>query len=450
MLAHLDKAKIRHLMTKDGYSTQTELAKAMGITKNQLSMILSDDFNPLKSNVQKLVGILGEDVLSAIDFNTKARSEQLSLEICGSTQRHPNPKKNYSIKSSARFPNGYIDVSKIKPRKKFNVLELFAGAGGLALALEEAGFNDVGLVEFDHHAAQTLRDNRPKWNVIEKDITEITATENGIYDYIPRDTEIDLLSGGYPCQAFSYAGKKRGMADTRGTLFYHYAKIMQQVKPKMFLVENVRGLTTHDHGRTLKTMIHTFESLGYDTTYRVLNAWDYGVAEKRERMVLIGIRNDLNIEYKFPEPHEYKPVLRDVLKNVPNSPGQRFSSAKEKVMSLVPPGGYWRDLPDKIARQYMGKSYYSGGGRTGMARRMSWDEPSLTLTTSPSQKQTERCHPDETRPFTTREYARIQSFPDSWKFSGGIGSVYKQIGNAVAVKFGRDIALSIIASLNQL
>ena len=97
----------------------------------------------------------------------------------------------------------------------------------------------------------------------------------------------------------------------------------------------------------------------------------------------------------------------------------------------------------------MGKSYYSGGGRTGMARRLSWEEPSLTLTTSPSQKQTERCHPVETRPFTTREYARIQGFPDSWHFFGGIGSIYSQIGNAVAVNFGKDIALSIINSLNQ-
>lgn len=449
MLAHLNKVKIRHLMNKDGYKTQTELAKTMGITKNQLSLILSDEFNPLKSSVQKLVGVLGEEVLDAFDFNSNKNSEQLSLGIYSNPKHNITPQQKYSIKDTAQFPVDYIDVSEVTPKKNFNVLELFAGAGGLALALEEAGFNDVGLVELDHHAAQTLRDNRPRWNVIEKDITEITSTENGIYDYIPRNTEIDLLSGGYPCQAFSYAGKKRGMADTRGTLFYHYAKIMEQVKPKMFLVENVRGLTTHDHGRTLKTMIKTFESLGYNTTYKVLNAWNYGVAEKRERMVLVGIRNDLNIKYRFPKPHIYKPVLKDVLKDVPDSPGQNFSPAKKKVMSLVPPGGYWRDLPEKIAKQYMGKSYYSGGGRTGMARRLSWNEPSLTLTTSPSQKQTERCHPDETRPFTTREYARIQSFPDSWNFSGGIGSVYKQIGNAVAVNFGKDIALSIVAALNQ-
>ncbi|MFT8438810.1 DNA cytosine methyltransferase [Oenococcus kitaharae] len=328
-------------------------------------------------------------------------------------------------------------------------MELFAGAGGLALGLEEAGFNDVGLLEFDKDACQTLRLNRPNWNVIEEDITKVTSDPKGVYNYIPKGTEIDLLSGGYPCQAFSYAGKKLGMEDTRGTLFYHYAKIMEQVKPKMFLVENVRGLTTHDHGRTLKTMIQVFENLGYKTTYQVLNAWDHGVAEKRERMVLVGIRNDLNITFQYPNKHDYKPVLKDVLQDVPDSAGMLYSEAKRKVMELVPAGGYWRDLPEAVAKSYMGKSYYSGGGRTGMARRISWDEPSLTLTTSPNQKQTERCHPDETRPFTTREYARIQSFPDSWQFSGGVGSIYKQIGNAVAVNFGKEIALAIINSLNQ-
>lgn len=435
MTAHFNKKKVRKLMNEKGFRTQVDLADELGITKNQLSVILADSFNPLKGSVQKLIDTLGEEVLGTIETDEEeAQSEQTFLNLDDST----------------KFPDGFLDISEVRPRRKFTNLELFAGAGGLALGLEEAGFSDLGLVEFDHHASETLRLNRPKWNVIEGDITKITSSENGIFDYIPRDVEVDLLSGGYPCQAFSYAGKKEGMADTRGTLFYHYAKIMEQVRPKMFLVENVRGLTTHDHGRTLKTMIDTFEGLGYDTTYRVLNAWDYGVAEKRERMVLIGIRNDLNITYQYPEPHSYKPVLRDVLQNVPDSPGQQFSESKREVMEQVPAGGYWRDLPEEVAKAYMGKSYYSGGGRTGMARRLSWDEPSLTLTTSPSQKQTERCHPDETRPFTTREYARIQSFPDDWQFAGGTGAVYKQIGNAVAVKFAAEVGRSIVASLNQL
>lgn len=427
----LDKDLIRQLMLEKNIKSQKELAKLMEISPGELSLILSNKFCPIKSNVEKLVNILGEKTLGTIKIQ---KPRQISL--------FENINK--------KFPDEVIDTSNITPKRQFNALELFAGAGGLALGLEEAGFQDVGLLELDHNACETLRLNRPNWNVIEEDITKITSSKNGIFNYIPENTTIDLLSGGYPCQSFSYAGKKMGLNDTRGTLFYHYAKIMKQVKPKMFLVENVKGLTTNDNGRTLKTMINVFENLGYKVTYKVLNAWDYGVAEKRERLVLIGIRNDLDISYRYPKSYDYKPVLKDVLKKVPASKGQKYSPAKAKIMKLVPQGGYWRDLPDEVAKEYMGKSYYSSGGRTGMARRMSWDEPSLTLTTSPSQKQTERCHPSETRPFTTREYARIQSFPDSWKFSGGVGEVYKQIGNAVAVNFGKEIALSVIASLNQL
>lgn len=433
MKTTLDKKEIHILMKKKGIKTQKQLAQAMGITENQLSVMLSSSFSPIKRNVAHLVSILGDDVIKSI----VPANKQLSIS---SSEKDEDPEI---------FPEDPIDVSNVVPKRQFTVLELFAGAGGLALALEQAGFNDVGLVEIDKHAADTLKLNRPHWNVINEDITKITANPKGIYQYISQDCEIDLLSGGYPCQSFSYAGKKMGLADTRGTLFYHYAKILAQVKPKMFVVENVKGLTTHDHGRTLATMIKVFENLGYKTTYKVLNAWDFGVAEKRERMILVGVRNDLDIVYQFPQKHSYKPVLRDVLKDVPNSPGQRYSEAKRKVLDQVPAGGCWRDLPENIAREYMGKSYYSGGGRTGMARRLRWDEPSLTLTTSPSQKQTERCHPEETRPLTTREYARIQSFPDSWQFSGGIGSTYAQIGNAVAVNFGKEIALSIVNALNQ-
>lgn len=353
-------------------------------------------------------------------------------------------------KLNSHFPDGYLNVSSVKPNRPYHSLELFAGGGGLALGEELAGFDTVGLVELDKHACATLRANRPCWNVIEEDITKITNSPNGIFDYLPNDIEIDFLSGGYPCQTFSYAGKRRGLADARGTLFYHFAKILKQVKPKMFMVENVKGLTTHDHGRTLQTMIDVFKQIGYDVNYKVLTAWDYGVAEKRQRMVLIGVRNDLAITYRYPMPHQYKPVLKDVLQNVPLSAGQQYSAKKKQIMQMIPAGGCWRDLPEEIAKAYLGKSYYAGGGKTGMARRLSWNEPSLTLTTSPSQKQTERCHPDETRPFTVREYARIQSFPDDWQFMGGVTAQYKQIGNAVAVNFGYEMAKSIIASLNQL
>lgn len=337
----------------------------------------------------------------------------------------------------------------VKSKKTKTCIELFAGAGGLALGLEKAGFEEIGLVEFDAKACETLRINRPKWNVIEEDIVEVSKRDL-LKEFKLKEGELDLLSGGYPCQSFSYAGKKLGLDDVRGTMFYYYAEFLRQLKPKMFLAENVKGLTTHDKGRTIQTMIAVFEELGYSVEWKVLNAWDYGVAEKRQRVVIIGIRNDLKgkVKFEYPKPHDYKPVLRDALKDVPCSLGAKYPESKKKVFDLVPPGGYWRDLPDDVARDYMKSCYFMGGGRTGIARRISWDEPCLTLTCSPMMKQTDRCHPDESRPFTTREYARIQSFPDEWEFAGKVSDIYKQIGNAVPVNLAKCVGESIMEALN--
>ncbi|GBF11499.1 DNA cytosine methyltransferase [Tepidibacillus sp. HK-1] len=346
----------------------------------------------------------------------------------------------YSTKKS------FIDVSNIKPFKQYKVLELFAGAGGLALGLEKAGFDSVGLIEYDKYACSTLRKNRPYWNVIEGDIDQIV--KNGIHNY--NVGEIDLLSGGFPCQAFSYAGKKLGLNDTRGTLFYYFAELLNELKPKVFVAENVRGLISHDQGKTLEVMLDVFKEVGYTVEYELLNAVHYNVAQKRERIFIIGVRNDLDIEINFPKPLNYILTLKDILKDVPPSPGIKYPESKKKILEMVPPGGCWRDLPENIAKEYMGKSYFLGGGKTGMARRLSWDEPSLTLTCSPAQKQTERCHPVETRPFTVREYARIQSFPDDWQFEGSLGQQYKQIGNAVPVQLAKHVGLALVNMLNQI
>jgi DNA (cytosine-5)-methyltransferase 1 len=333
--------------------------------------------------------------------------------------------------------------------KKRKCIELFAGAGGLALGLEQACFDEVALIEIDKTACETLKLNRPKWNVLNEDIIEVSKRDL-LKEFNLKEGELDLISGGYPCQSFSYAGKKLGLDDVRGTMFYYYAEFVKQLKPKMFFAENVKGLTTHDGGKTIETMINVFEDLGYKVEWKVLNAWDYGVAEKRQRVVIIGVRKDLTdkVKFEYPTPHEYKPVLRDVLKDVPESVGAKYPEKKKKVFDLVPPGGYWRDLPDDVAKDYMKSCYYMGGGRTGIARRLSWDEPSLTLTCSPMMKQTDRCHPDESRPFTTREYARIQSFPDDWEFAGKMGDIYKQIGNAVPVNLAKCIGESIMTALN--
>ncbi|MFD2672166.1 DNA (cytosine-5-)-methyltransferase [Marinicrinis sediminis] len=438
----ISKDKVRATMKKAGISSQKELAEKLDITKNQLSMLLSPKFDPIKSNARRLCEVLN------VPLDDIVVKEQLEMYLT---------KEKLDIDEELLLENDddsidFIDVRNTVPIKKYNVVELFAGAGGLALGLESAGFETLGLVEVDKNACQTLRTNRPQWNVIEEDVIKVASS--GIRQYLKTDCEIDLLSGGYPCQAFSYAGKKMGLDDIRGTMFYYYSMILQELKPKMFLAENVRGLVNHDNGRTLETMLKVFSDMGYVVKWKVLSALNYDVAQKRERIVIVGIRRDLveskNISYKFPESYGRTLVLKDVLKDVPKSDGASYPESKKKYLDLVPAGGYWRDLPDGLAREYMGKSYFSGGGRTGMARRLSWEEPSLTLTCSPAQKQTERCHPDETRPFTVREYARIQSFPDSWEFEGSTANRYKQIGNAVPVSFAKAVGLSIVEVLNQI
>lgn len=340
----------------------------------------------------------------------------------------------------------------IIPQKEYTSIELFAGAGGLALGFEQAGFKHILLNELDSDACSTLRMNRPTWNVIEEDVRKLS--------FIEYKNKVDIITGGFPCQAFSYAGKQGGFNDTRGTLFFEIARAIFEVKPKVFLCENIKGLTAHDEGKTLQTIRNTIHEIGYTLVAPlVLNAAMYKVPQKRERLVLIGIRNDLAefATYHYPSPYHRIMTLADAFfsgelyrNDVPSSQGYKYSDRKRRVMEMVPMGGNWKSLPNDIQKDYMGGSYLLGGGKTGIARRLSLYEPSLTLTCSPNQKQTERCHPIETRPLTIREYARIQTFPDEWQFSGSIASQYKQIGNAVPVNFAAALGRSIVSLLNSI
>ncbi|HET8839795.1 MAG TPA: DNA cytosine methyltransferase [Flavobacteriaceae bacterium] len=333
---------------------------------------------------------------------------------------------------------------------EYSVLELFAGAGGLAIGLEKAGIKCVALNEIDKWACQTLRTNRPKWNVLEGDVKH--------FNFSQYKNKVDIVTGGFPCQAFSYAGKKLGLKDARGTLFYEFARAVKEVQPKICIGENVRGLLSHEKGKTLEGMISILDEIGYKVVapVSILKAIYYNVPQKRERLILVGIRKDIDIEYQYPKPSNKIFNLKDALKkgelfpkNVPVSNGAKYPDHKKKVLDMVPPKGYWRDLPLDVQKEFMGGSFYLEGGKTGMARRIGWDEPCLTLTCSPAQKQTERCHPDETRPFTVREYARIQTFPDEWKFEGSVSQQYKQIGNAVPVNLAKEIGYSVVDFLNR-
>ena len=375
-------------------------------------------------------------------------------------QRHPH--NNYRVyhrsqlerfeQAQLLFNSEWDEELATKPTRPYQLIELFAGTGGLALGMEKAGFESVLLNEIDKHACNTLRKNRPEWNVVEGDISQVDFTEY--------NNEIDILSGGFPCQAFSYAGKKLGFEDTRGTLFFEFARAVKEINPKVIVAENVRGLLKHDNGNTLESIKSVIDELGYELVDpRILRAVFYQVPQKRERLILLGIRKDLSdfVKFYWPSPYHRIMTMRDALKkgelfdcDVPESEGQKYPERKAEILSLIPEGGYWRDLPDDLQREYMKKSYFLGGGKTGMARRLAWDDPSLTLTCSPAQKQTERCHPSETRPLAVREYARVQTFPDNWEFTGPLTAQYKQIGNAVPVNLAYALGRALVRLLNDI
>lgn len=397
-----------------------------------------------------LADILG---VSHATVNNWVKKGDFVFEKNSKGQEGFSPRQLVGIPSIYSMMNSKWDEEmNVTPKRQFNSIELFAGGGGLALGMHKAGFHHILLNEFNKDACATLRANMPEWNVLEGDVHNI--------DFTQYRGKVDFLSGGFPCQAFSYAGNKGGFEDARGTLFFELARAVKETNPKVFMGENVKGLYTHDNGKTLQVIKNTIAELGYTLVEpRLLKAIMYQVPQKRERLILIAIRNDLaeKIKFKWPDPYERVVTLRDafykgVLYNtdVPESPGQQYPKRKKEIMEMVPEGGYWKDLPDDIQREYMKSTYFMEGGRTGIARRLHMDEPSLTLTCAPAMKQTERCHPKEARPLTVREYARVQTFPDDWEFKGSMSEQYKQIGNAVPVNLAYAIGRSLIRLFNDI
>ena len=363
----------------------------------------------------------------------------------------------YCINELTQFPDiqkmveskWHID-QQIKPNKTYKTIELFAGGGGMSLGLESVGFEHVALIENNKDACNTLRTNRPQWHVIEEDVRNVdfTGYEN-----------IDLLAGGFNCQSFSYAGKKLGFNDARGLLFFEFTRAIKEIQPKVFLGENVKGLLTNDKGNTIKTVKETLRGLGYTLIEpKLLRAIFYKVPQRRERVFLVGIRNDLikeNCVFNWPEYYHKIFTVRDALfagelynTDCPLSDGETYSKMKYSILSQVPEGGNHYNLPEETRKEYLKKSYTASGKQTGIARRLSFSRPSLTILCSPAQKRTERCHPTETRPLTIRESARIQTFPDSWTFVGSKEARYAQIGNAVPVNLVEAIGRRLIALLN--
>lgn len=323
-------------------------------------------------------------------------------------------------------------------------IEVCAGCGGFSTGLIEAGLVPLALNELDSICCDTLRANHPNIPIINGDFRDLATPL-----ILP-----DLLVGGVPCQSFSSSGKRKGLEDPRGDLILEFARLVNRLQPKAFLLENVKGLVTHNKGTTLQTVLSKLALSGaYNITYKLLNAVDYEVPQKRERLFIFGVlsapRSTLHSLFeRLSAPLLPQRTLRDALNGVPTSPGATYSPARQKVLALVPPGGCWVDLPQDIQTDYMGKALT--GGRRGYAKRLSWDKPAPTLTTSPAQKQTERCHPDETRPLTLKEYARIQTFPDTYTFSGSMADVYRQIGNAVPPKLAYHLGKALTGFLDGL
>lgn len=282
--------------------------------------------------------------------------------------------------------------------------------------------------------------------IIKKDVQEIDVYNFEVdkdNSYIVYNTIV------HNCQSFSLSGARKGTDDPRGALMPKFVELIEAVEPKVFLIENVKGLLIHDDGKTLEKIISTLNRKDkYNVVYKLLNAMNYNVPQKRERVFIIGTLKSANINFEYPNPEVGIITLEQALSGVPNSEGAVYSEKKLEYFNLIPEGGCWVNLPEDKQKEYLMSSFESGGGKRGILRRLSRKEPSLTLLCTPSQKQTERCHPTETRPLQIREYARIQTFPDDYEFIGSLASKYKQIGNAVPVELAFRVGKSIIKSLN--
>ena len=324
----------------------------------------------------------------------------------------------------------------INNTNRYNFIEVCAGGGGLSAGLIKAGFTPILLNDNNNDCCKTLKHNHPTANVVCGSMDKI--------DYSEFVNKVDLLTGGVPCQSFSQAGLRKGLDDPRGNLMIKFNEILNLVKPKIFMIENVKGLLTHDNGKTIDKIIETLNKNNFYTiSYKCLDASKYDVPQKRERVFIVGVLKTISIPFEFPIESTTKKILKDVLYNVPHSNGAKYNENKINLFKMIPQGGCWVNLPKNLQEEYLGNSYKSGGGKRGILYRLSMEKPSLTLLCTPSQKQTERCHPLEERPLTIREYARVQTFDDTYAFIGSLNSQYKQIGNAVPVELAKYMGESL-------
>lgn len=328
------------------------------------------------------------------------------------------------------------------------IISLFSGCGGLDLGFERAGFQIPIANEYDKTIWDTFKANHPKTHLIEGDIRKVNETE------FPED--IDGIIGGPPCQSWSEAGALRGINDARGQLFFDYIRILRSVKPKFFLAENVSGMLANRHSEAVKNIINLFEESGYDVTLNLVNAKDYGVAQERKRVFYIGFRKDLKVNFKFPEgstkDNEKKITLRDIIWDL--------------QYTAIPAEEKNKHNPAAINNN----EYFTGAfSPIFMSRNRvkAWDEQAFTVQASGRQCQ---LHPQAPkmikhdkndcrfvpgkenlyRRMTIREVARVQGFPDDFKFIyNNTNDAYKMIGNAVPVNLAYEVATAIKEALEK-
>lgn len=349
-----------------------------------------------------------------------------------------------------------------------DVISFFSGAMGLDIGLEKAGLNVVIGQDFEQSCIDTMKANGH--NVIAGDIRDIdpkTMLKNSGL----KVGEPFMICGGPPCQPFSTAGKRLGINDPRGSLFMDFIRMIDCIKPRFFVMENVKGIMssplktgikdnddkkniTNNTGTVLDVILSEFNKLGYKTVYGILDAVNYGVPQFRERFVLVGSRDHEDIflpvptHFQMHQNPEYRwKTVGDVIRDLENETGEcgTLTPERKQYLKMVPEGGNWKDLPKDVVEKAMGGAFLSGGGKVGFYRRLSYSQPSPTITTSPAQKATMLCHPVKDRPLSVHEYARIQQFPEDWVFVGTTAEKYKQIGNAVPVGLAEAIGKAVIS-----
>jgi DNA (cytosine-5)-methyltransferase 1 len=322
------------------------------------------------------------------------------------------------------------------------IASFFSGAGGLDLGFKQAGFDIIFANEFDKDIWSTYEYNHPETVLDKRSITLIDEHE------VP---DCDGIIGGPPCQSWSEAGSRRGIEDKRGQLFFDFIRILKSKKPSFFLAENVSGMLAPRHKDALENIKNTFSEAGYDLHFKLLNAADFGVAQDRKRVIFIGFRRDLNINYSFPTESDNVCCLKDIIQDLEHNAVPAINKSKPNTEVVVANHEY---MTGGFSSMYMSRN-----------RVRSWNEPSFTIQAGgrhapihPSAPKMVKLEQDkfmfspdgEYRRLSVRECARIQSFPDDFIFKySDLNHGYKMIGNAVNVDFANILAKSIIEALSQ-